>query len=49
MGLLVVMEKGIELPRPESGVGLAVGGEVVSGFVFRTELCLQFGCGTEAG
>lgn len=47
VGVLVVVEEGIELPRPEGGVCLAVGSEVVSGFIFRTELCLQFGRGTE--
>ena len=44
MGLAVVVLEGVELPGPGSGIGLAVGADVVCGFKLGFELSFSFRC-----
>ena len=49
MGELIIVEEGVEFPRPKGRISLSVRGYVVGGFVAGLELSLQFRRSAEFG
>ena len=49
MGELIIVEEGVEFPRPKGRISLSVRGYVVDGFVAGLELRLQFRRSAEFG
>ena len=49
MGELIIVEEGVEFPRPKGRISLSVRGYVVGGFVAGLELRLQFRRSAEFG
>ena len=49
MGEFIIVEEGVEFPRPKGRISLSVRGYVVGGFVAGLELRLQFRRSAEFG